>query len=185
MLSSGARMLVRIFKSHWKRILTFFGGFAFAMFCFVGLNIAMAPVSKSEYCGGKCHEMNISYLSWELSPHGSNRQGIKIGCIECHLPSKDKYFRHVAAKAYEGARDMYQHYFGPEYDREKIRKRVLDHISSERCLRCHNSLLANPSTSAARLAHVAALERPEKPEKRCVKCHENTGHERENKLFRP
>jgi len=40
-----------------KRILTFLAGVIFAMLCFVALNAAMVPVSTSEYCGSKCHEM--------------------------------------------------------------------------------------------------------------------------------
>ena len=185
MLGYVARIVKRIFKSHWRRILVFLAGFVFAICCFISLNAVMGPFSKSEYCGSKCHEMNITYLTWELSPHGSNKRGLKIGCIDCHLPPKDQYFNHVTAKAYEGARDMYHHYLGHEYDREKIRKRVLQKLPSKICLRCHNSLLANPVSSAARMAHTASLTEPENPDKRCVKCHENVGHERENKLFRP
>ena len=78
----------------------FLAGFVFALLCFVALNAAMVPVSKSEYCGSKCHEMNTAYLTWELSPHGSNSKGIRVECIDCHLPEKEKYFAHITAKAY-------------------------------------------------------------------------------------
>jgi hypothetical protein len=63
----------------------------------------MVPVSKSAYCGSKCHEMNNAYLTWELSPHGTNSLGFRVECIDCHLPVKDRYFAHITAKAYEGA----------------------------------------------------------------------------------
>ena len=85
-------------------------GFAFAVVFFVALNAAMVPISRSEYCGGTCHEMNGAYLSWELSSHGSNARGIRVECIDCHLPSKDKYFTHVAAKGYAGLKDAYKHF---------------------------------------------------------------------------
>jgi len=112
MLKFNARMIGRIFKAVKKRMFTFLTGIVFAVFCFIALNATMEPVSTSEYCGSKCHEMNISYLSWELSPHGANAHGVRIECIDCHLPPKDKYFTHITAKAYTGAKDIYKHYFG-------------------------------------------------------------------------
>ena len=147
------------------------------------LNAAMVPVSKSAYCGSKCHEMNTAYLTWELSPHGSNSRGLRAECIDCHLPSKEKYFSHMTAKAYEGAKDIYKHYFGGDYDVEKIRLRILEHLPNDRCLGCHNSLLFKPGSSAARTAHTAVLTRPDAKENRCLKCHEDIGHQRQNKIF--
>ena len=166
-----------------KRILTFLAGVIFAVLCFIALNAAMKPVSTSEYCGGKCHEMSTAYLSWELSPHGSNAEGVRIECVDCHLPPKDKYFTHITTKAYTGAKDIYKHYFGPEYNVELMRKEVLDHISNKICLNCHDSLLGKPGSSAAKIAHTAVLAEPEAQENRCVKCHEDAGHQRKNKLF--
>jgi hypothetical protein len=32
---------------------------------------------------------------------------------------------------------------------------------------------------------MAAIDEPDKPENKCVTCHENTGHERVKKLFTP
>lgn len=140
-----------------KRILTFLAGVIVAMLCFVALNAAMVPVSTSEYCGGKCHEMNTAYLSWELSPHGANAQGVRVECVDCHLPPKDKYFTHITAKAYAGAKDTYKHYFGSGYDAGRIRKKVLDHISNQTCLHCHDNLLGKPGlripTSARTTSH--------------------------------
>ena len=176
---------MKIFKKIQKNGVIFIAGVIFALLCFIGLNAAMVPVSKSEYCGGKCHEMNTAYQSWELSVHGTNKYGVRVECIDCHLPEKEKYFTHIAAKAYAGAKDVYKHHFGEEYDIEKNRTKVLEHISSQQCLHCHDDLLASPSGSAARKAHTAALNAPENAEHGCVKCHENAGHERKNKLFSP
>ena len=161
----------------------FLMGFAFALLCFVALNAAMVPISRSEYCGAACHEMNDAYLNWELSSHGSNARGIRVECIDCHLPSKDKYFTHVAAKGYAGLKDTYKHYFGGEYDSRKMRELVRDRISSARCLNCHDNLLAKAGSSAARSAHTAALAKPHAPENRCVQCHEDVGHQRQSRLF--
>ena len=177
--------VVKILGMVRKYSLIFFIGIVFAVLCFVGLNAAMVPVSKSDYCGGKCHEMNTAYQTWELSAHGANKYGFRVECVDCHLPAKDKYFTHIAAKVYEGGKDVYKHHFGKEYDIEKTRTKVIDHISSQRCMHCHDDLLAKPSDSGARKAHMASLNAPEASEHRCVKCHEDAGHERQNKLFSP
>lgn len=166
-------------------IVLFVAGIAFAVLCFVALNAGMARVSTAEYCGSKCHEMNTAYLTWELSPHGANAPGLRVECIDCHLPPREQYFSHVATKAYEGGKDMYVHYFGSPYDVEKSRKKVLSCLSSGRCLHCHNHLLDKPGNSAARIAHTAVMAQPDAPENRCVQCHQDAGHQRHSKLFQP
>ena len=166
-------------------IVIFLAGIAFAVLCFIALNAVMARVSTAEYCGGKCHEMNTAYLSWELSPHGANAHGVRVECTDCHLPPKEQYFAHVTAKAYEGIKDIYVHYLGEPYDLEKSRVKVLSRLPSGRCLHCHNHLLDKPGNSAARIAHAAALTEPYAPENRCVQCHQDAGHQRQSKLFQP
>ena len=172
------RLIGWVFGVFKKWALTFFAGFVFAILCFVALNAAMEPVSKSEYCGTKCHEMDTAYQSWKVSIHGANERGLRAECIDCHLPSKDKYFTHIVAKAYAGGWDMYKHYFGGEYDIEKVQEEVLEHISNERCLSCHVDLLARPSSEDVREAHVDSLSSPDVLENRCVECHEDVAHQR-------
>ena len=169
----------RIFK---KRTLTFSVGFALAILCFLTLNAGMRPVSKSEYCGINCHEMDTAYQTWKLSVHGGNKRGLQGECIDCHLPAKDKYFTHIIAKAYEGGRDMFQHYyhhyFGGKYDVEKAREKVLNQIKNDKCTCCHVNLLVKPSSEMAKEAHTEALTFPDNPDSRCIECHEDVGHQR-------
>ena len=161
-----------------KNALTFSIGFVFALLCFVALNAAMEPVSKSEYCGTKCHEMDTAYQSWKLSVHGTNEKGLHSECIDCHLPSKDDYFTHIIAKAYAGGKDLYKHHFGGEYDIEKTREKVVDHMQNELCLECHVDLLAKPGSDLAKEAHMESLKFPDEPDSRCIECHEDVGHQR-------
>jgi cytochrome c-type protein NapC/trimethylamine-N-oxide reductase cytochrome c-type subunit TorC len=154
-----------------------------AMLCFVGLNVGMKPVSNSEYCGGKCHEMNTAYQTWELSSHGANKYGFRVECVDCHLPPKEKYFRHLVAKGYEGGKDVYKHYLGGKYDAVEARKRALKKVPNDRCLHCHDDLLAKPDSPAARTAHAEVLNPPKDARPKCLDCHEDAGHERENTLF--
>jgi len=167
------------------RMSVFLAGILFAVLCFVGLNLAMEPVSHSNYCGGQCHEMKTSFDTWQLSGHGANKDGYRVECVDCHLPPKDQYFTHMTAKAYAGAKDILKHYFGPPYDVEKLRSKVLAHIPNDTCTHCHDDLLRKPGSTAARTAHLAVATEPDRPEHRCVECHENVGHERHNTLFSP
>lgn len=164
----------------------FLAGFAFAILCFIGINAAMEPASKSQFCGSQCHEMKTAYQTWELSVHGANKNGFRVECIDCHLPPKeDEYFNHVFTKAFEGGKDILKHYFIGIYDAEKARAKAREHMPSKRCIHCHDTLLAKPGSSAARKAHFASLSEPDLPQNKCVRCHEGTGHERQSKLFAP
>ncbi len=166
-----------------KRVLTFSVGFAFALLCFVAVNAAMQPVSESKYCGTKCHEMHTALHTWSLSVHGSSEKGLRAECIDCHLPEKDNYFRHIVAKAFAGGKDMYKHYmkrfFGGEYEAEKIRISVLDRMANENCTRCHVDLLGKPGNETIREAHTEALNiAGETSQVKCVECHDDVGHMR-------
>ena len=174
----GRKLIGCIFGVFKKRALTFSAGLVFAILCFVALNAAMKPFSTSEYCGTNCHEMDTAYQSWKLSVHGANEKGLRSECIDCHLPSKDNYFTHIVAKAYEGGKDLYKHHFGGEYEVEEVRERVLAHISNEKCLSCHVDLLVRPSSDEVKEAHTESLSSPDESENRCVECHEEIGHQR-------
>lgn len=168
-----------IFGAIKKWAPAFIGGFVFAILCFVVINAAMKPVSTSEYCGTKCHEMDTAYQSWKLSVHGANEKGLRSECIDCHLPSQDEYFTHLVAKVYAGGKDMYKHYFGGEYDGEKIREKVLERISNEKCLSCHVDLLVKPGSDEAKEAHMETLKSSNTSDEiRCLECHEDIGHQR-------
>ncbi len=180
------RIISWTFEVIKKRLLTFFVGFTFAILCFVGLNAAMEPASKSEFCGSNCHEMKTAYQSWELSVHGANKNGIQVGCVNCHLPSKeDAYFAHIFTKAYEGGKDVFKHYFIGGYDIEKARAKAREHMPNKRCVHCHNSLLTKPVSSASRTAHMDVLNPSDETEIKCIECHEEVAHQRQNKLFSP
>jgi nitrate/TMAO reductase-like tetraheme cytochrome c subunit len=165
-----------------KHRLGFAVGVAFAIVCFLVINVVTKPFSTPQFCATRCHEMKAAYRSWELSAHYSNDKGVVAECIDCHLPPKDKFFTHLTYKAYVGVVDTVIHYLGGEYDREKMREKARAETPNYRCLKCHRSLLVKPASSAARLAHQAVLNPTEDHKPRCVECH-NKLHEREKKIF--
>ncbi len=176
-------ILKNIFIGVKKYKIPFILGFLAAVAGFFILEAAMKPVSKSQYCGTQCHEMNTAYQSWELSVHGTNNRGLQAQCVDCHLPAKDEHVNHLVSKGWAGAKDVYMHHFGGEYDGEAIRKEVLEHFPVKRCLRCHNNLLGKPGSSAARMAHTSAINDAGKEGTSCIDCHEDAGHQRDSKLF--
>ncbi|HUT31242.1 MAG TPA: NapC/NirT family cytochrome c [Sedimentisphaerales bacterium] len=178
------RMVRKSFGLLRKYLAAFVAGLAFAIGCFLAVNAVARRFSTAEYCGGNCHQMRYAYRSWELSPHYANDSGVVAQCVDCHLPPKEEYFRHMTAKAYAGIKDIYKYHFGGEYDSEKMRSKVLEEMPNQRCLNCHSNLLAKPRSSATRLAHQTVLNPKEDLKPRCVECHEQL-HEREKKVFSP
>jgi cytochrome c nitrite reductase small subunit len=176
-------ILKNIFTVVKKYKIPFTLGVLAAVAAFFILEAAMVPVSTSKYCGTQCHEMDTAYQSWQLSVHGTNNRGLQAQCVDCHLPAKEEHINHLVSKGLAGAKDMYKHHFGGEYDGEAIRKEVVENFPVKRCLRCHNNLLDKPGSSAARLAHTSAINDADKEGSSCIDCHENVGHQRISKLF--
>ncbi len=118
--------------------------------------------------------------------HGANEYGFRVECVDCHLPSKeDEYFAHVFTKAYEGSKDAFKHFFIGEFDSERARARATERVPNKRCVRCHDSLLTKPSSSAARIAHMPVLNAPDDSKIKCIQCHEDVSHQRHRQLFSP
>jgi nitrate/TMAO reductase-like tetraheme cytochrome c subunit len=172
--------IVCMVKRYW---FAFLAGLVFAIVCFLVINATAKPFSTPRFCSN-CHEMALAYRTWELSAHYANEKGVVAECADCHLPPKDKFFTHLATKAYVGCIDIFKHFFIGGYDFATARQKVLDTMPNERCLKCHSNLLTKPGSSAARTAHLAMSDPTEELESRCVECHEQL-HEREEKIFLP
>jgi cytochrome c nitrite reductase small subunit len=163
-----------------KCIIFFVPGFIAALIIFVIINASLVPTSKPKFCGTLCHEMDEAYTSWQEGPHAKNRTGVVTKCIDCHLPPKDKYFTHLAAKAQTGIKDAYKHFFGGEYNAEEIRESVREHMTNDVCLRCHKDLQDSQANEAAMEMHDMMIFNPgegEEPAK-CIECHDEVGHVR-------
>jgi cytochrome c nitrite reductase small subunit len=165
-----------------KCIVIFIPGIIIALILFVIINAALVPTSKPKFCGELCHkEMGDAYTSWQKSPHAVNRTGIVVKCIDCHLPPKDKYFTHLAAKAQTGIKDAALHIVGAEYDAKAIRAKVTEHMTNAVCERCHANMGSNTFDEDIAGLHNDAVYHPEEGEEpgKCIDCHEGVGHERE------
>ena len=151
----------------------FIAGILFATVCFVVLDAATPTLSSPQFCGTLCHEMGEVHENWKLSTHHNNPKGVSVGCVDCHLPPKERFFSHHAAKAWTSGKDTFLHFFGGDYEPEQVRRAVVDAMKNESCVYCHNNLLAQPSSSAVGIIHAVSLDEPENINYRCAKCHDN------------
>ena len=150
-------------------------GFVFAIPFFLITNNVMLYTSTPEFCSS-CHEHIETLQTWKESSHYKNSHGVVATCRDCHLPPFEDSVRFYLAKAYHGTKDITLHYFGPEYDREAIKKHVRDGMENSTCLRCHQNLLFLQHRGA-KLAHTNCFwPKPGNEKKRCMDCHENLVH---------
>jgi len=131
---------------------------------------ATEPFGTPDGCT-MCHEMKPVRERWEQSSHHANASGVSVTCIKCHLPDREDTFPHIYGKASKGASHGWTHFFG-KFDETASRQLVLDTMKNDRCLHCHNNLLAKPSTPAVGSVHATAIERTETREYACVSCHD-------------
>jgi nitrate/TMAO reductase-like tetraheme cytochrome c subunit len=155
-------------KIKWR---VFAAGFAAAVIAFAIENDIAQWVTRSEFCGTACHEMEGVYRGWKASPLYANDMGSVTHCADCHLPGQKDYFARTADELYEGTKNLYKHFAGRPYEPNAMQKKVLATMPDKRCARCHETLLVKPKTIGSRIAH----ENPEKL--RCVECHK-VMHER-------
>jgi len=132
---------------------------------------ATEPLTEPESCAG-CHEMTDVYDSWTASPHHTNPSGVKVTCIDCHLPPREDFTAHFAAKAWSGAKDVAVHLFG-EYDAEAARRTVQQTMANKRCLHCHDNLSAKPRCVSLGVVHEMAEQDAGARLYACVVCHDS------------
>jgi len=143
---------------------------------FVASHHAMMVTSTPAFCS-MCHEIERAHQSWLMSRHRHNSKGVVVKCIDCHLPEPSRFVAFFWAKTHHGVKDIYAHFAGGEYDRERNKAAARVSVTNDRCQRCHEDLLATDMTRGAMLAHRAVLY-PKRPgyEKTCHQCHEAMGH---------
>src|SRR6056297_2887686 len=92
-------------KRKWFKRGTFWLGFLAAAIILIGIEFGAQATSTNKFCE-ICHFHPHSTTSWKTSPHVDNPYGIKVKCVECHLPPKDG-IDYYTAKAITGARDVW------------------------------------------------------------------------------
>lgn len=166
-------------KKRLKTLITLTIGGILGIFLIFIFHITSEYTSTDEFCM-KCHVHPHAETSWKLSTHVHNRSGIKVHCVDCHLPPKSEIFSHHWEKAKLGIRDVWSYITkdSSEFDWEK--KATLEHaityIPNQSCVACHQNLYSKDLSNDGITAHIYYEENQKKLNLQCINCHLDVGH---------
>ncbi len=156
-------------------------GFILGCIFILGTNKVIEVTSTPESCE-MCHVHPHVTESWKLSVHYDNRVGMKVGCVECHLPPKGHGF--LPAKIKSAAKDFYGYVLKDSADFNWEAKSTLEYaqniVFKESCVNCHSNLFPLTLTTEGQDAHLYYTQNED--ELRCINCHLNVGHYDPNAL---
>lgn len=153
-------------------------GLILGSFLFWGAEKALTYTSSDEYCAS-CHIHPHAEDSWKKSAHFYNKSGVKVHCVECHLPPKGS-FKYLTAKVSTGFHDLYAYHFKDTASFKWQSKRELEHavkiVYNESCTKCHQTLFSKGLSTEGGTAHLYYENNAEKLNLQCINCHLDVGH---------
>lgn len=164
-------------KKYVVGIILVLSGIVIAFPLFSMTYYTMVRTSTPGFCAS-CHEIQFAYNTWKTSSHVNNPQGFVADCMDCHLPAPHDTVNFFYSKTFHGIKDIFVHFFGGPYDREKNRRIAYATFKNEQCMKCHRNILYIPDKRGAMLAHRSVFYSRPGYEKRCVDCHKNLVHMR-------
>lgn len=165
----------------------FFRGKTFILLLGVGLGVAaMIGVyqtsvyfSTDESCM-MCHVHPHAEETWKIGMHVNNSSGVKVHCVDCHLPPKHQTWAHYSAKAKLGAKDLWGYLTKDSADFDWENKSLLENaikfIPNESCKECHQNLFPEGIDNDGITAHLYYEENETKLGLQCISCHLDAGH---------
>jgi cytochrome c nitrite reductase small subunit len=170
-------MFKKIKRPGWSWLVFFTGVVALSVLLIAGKKV-MKYTSTDEYCVS-CHILPYADGSWKKSSHYFNKSGVRVHCVECHLPPKEKS-GYIFHKAKTGLKDIYGFYFKDSASFNWEAKRTLEHavkiVYNESCTRCHQNLFTESLTDDGGKAHLYYEANAEKLNLQCINCHLAVGH---------
>ncbi len=146
----------------------------------IGTIVILNATGSNDFCLS-CHEMQTAYDEYTESVHYSNRHGIVVSCVDCHLPHEypDKLFA-KASRAMEiwyhirGNIDTQEKYEAKRLEMAQIMWREFESNNSRQCRSCHK--VENMAQNTQNDHAVKAHQRARRTNKTCVHCHLGTAH---------
>ena len=158
-----------------KILLVLFIGFAFGIIALIGFNKSIEYTSTNEYCE-TCHVHPHSTESWKLSAHYDNKHGIRVNCVDCHLPPKGQGY--LGAKIHASAVDIYGYLFKDHdsfnWEAKSTVEEAQHFVYKASCVKCHANLFPLTLSAKRQDAHLYYSQNEE--ELRCINCHLHVGH---------
>jgi len=167
-------------KNYFKNYNLYLFSFLLGIGFLFSLNYGWNETSTNEYCES-CHVHPQAIQSWKLGPHVYNKSGVKVNCVDCHLPPSG--FERFTAKASAGIKDIYGFIMkdSSDFNWEAMSQResAIHHVYKSGCLSCHQNLFPPKLSRKGEDAHLYYDQK--KDEIRCINCHLETGHYHEMK----
>jgi formylglycine-generating enzyme required for sulfatase activity/nitrate/TMAO reductase-like tetraheme cytochrome c subunit len=161
-----------------KRHVLFLSGILICIILFFAGNKAVLLTSTDKYCQS-CHIHPQADLSWKRSTHFFNKSGVRVHCVECHLPPKEQG-KYLIKKARTGLKDLYGYYFKDSASFNWESKKLLSHavkiVFNESCVKCHQNLFTTELTPDGETAHFYYENNAGKLNLQCINCHLDAGH---------
>ena len=171
-------MSLKIGKPSKKTWLIFITGAVVGMTVILFGNRTMHRTATDEYCAS-CHVHPHAFDSWKMSSHNNNTSGVRVHCVDCHLPPKGD-FRYFKAKACTGLHDLWAYWTKDSADFNWEEKRQLDYavniVYNESCKECHVNLFPKGLSDEGGTAHLYYEENEQKLNLQCISCHLDVGH---------
>jgi Uncharacterized conserved protein len=165
-------------KKKWRLFLFSFG-FLLGIICFIAVYQVSVYFSTDESCM-ICHVHPHVEKSWKLSSHVNNRSGVRVHCIDCHLPPKDQTVNHYTAKIKMGITDLWSYLVKDSADFDWETKSSLEYavnyIPNESCKECHANLFPAGLSDDGFSAHLYYDNNETKLNLQCISCHLDVGH---------
>ena len=170
-------MIRKIKPSKYPWII-FISGFAICALLFFAGKRAIIYTSTDDYCQS-CHIHPLADNSWKRSTHYFNKSGVKVHCVECHLPPKDDP-SYLFEKARTGLKDLYGLYFKDSASFDWEHKSSLEYavniVYNKSCTKCHQNLFSKGLSDDGGTAHLYYEKNAEKLNLNCINCHLDVGH---------
>jgi len=167
-------------KKQRKLFNLYTASFVLGMFFFLLINYGIKSTSTNEFCES-CHVHPQAIQSWKQGPHVYNPSGVKVNCVDCHLPPSG--VERFTAKVSTGLRDAYGYIFKDSSDfnweEKSLRESAAYHVYKSACLSCHQNLFPPELSKKGEDAHIYYDQKPDKL--RCINCHLETGHYHEKR----
>jgi len=138
-------------------------------------NMAVTKTSTDKFCAS-CHVHPHSTDSWKLSTHYDNKRGIRVHCVDCHLPPHGEGY--LVEKTKTGLRDVWGKVFkDPESFNWEAKSQIeyaKNHSFEISCTHCHQNNYPLGLTADGRQAHLYYEQK--EGELHCINCHITVGH---------
>jgi formylglycine-generating enzyme len=158
-------------------ILWFLPGLLIGVLLILGGGKALHMTSSNDYCIS-CHIHPMADAAWKKSVHYDTRSGVRVACVDCHLPPKGDHY--LWAKGKTGLRDLWSKWTKDSASFNWVDKRRLEvargYVYESSCIKCHENLFPAKLTKAGEDAHLYYKQTKKTDELHCINCHLNAGH---------